>query len=74
MAYIALNTFCLFPSVVDDIILSYIHDKTKAQWQAQFKHCISFINELDEDIDMVLRKRHIGHLHYGKKKYYSIYN
>ena len=73
MAYIALNTLCLFPEVVDNIILSYIHGKTKAQWQTQFKCCIAPIDELKEDIDMVLHGKRGGSPR-ANKKYYSIYN
>ena len=75
MAYIALKTLCLFPEVIDNIILSYIHSKTKAQWQTQFKWNVLFIDELEEDdIDMVLKGRDLkGCQYYMNKRFYSIH-
>ena len=70
MAYRFLNTIQPFPKVIDDMILSYIPHRTKPQWKSLFNETIAFVNEMNEDIDMVIRNRNVSQ---NNKKYYSIY-
>ena len=54
MSYQILNTTCLFPKVIDDLILSYIPHVTKPQWKSKFKQSISLINEFSNDDDIMM--------------------
>ena len=69
MAYRALNDTCILPSVVDDIIISYIA-KPKWTYRKGYKVCVELIKEMDEDVLMFLT-----HIKGPKecKKYYTIY-
>jgi hypothetical protein len=70
MAFRYLNTMQPFPKVIDDMILSYAADRTKPQWKSIFNETIAIVNEMNEDIDMMIRNRNVSQ---HRKKYYSIY-